>query len=138
VAITYSNFVDNGEVRYCYSYRDGSEAPTLRVNPGDWLILRLRNDLQYFPQVRVAAATHIHSTILPLAPCGGGAMDALATNLHFHGLTVPPVCHQDDAIGTLIPPGTNSFEYRFQIPPDEPPGTYWYHPHVHGFTDPQV
>ena len=108
------------------------------MNPGDWLILRLRNDLQYFPQVRVAAATHIHSTILPLAPCGGGAMDALATNLHFHGLTVPPVCHQDDAIGTLIPPGTNSFEYRFQIPPDEPPGTYWYHPHVHGFTDPQV
>jgi FtsP/CotA-like multicopper oxidase with cupredoxin domain len=138
VAITYRNFLDHGEVRYCYSYRDGSEAPTLRVNPGDWLILRLRNDLQYFPQARVAVATHIHSTTLPLAPCGGGAMDGFATNLHFHGLTVPPVCHQDDAIGTLIPPGTNPFEYRFQIPPDEPPGTYWYHPHVHGFTDSQV
>ena len=28
--------------------------------------------------------------------------------------------------------------YRFRIPPDEPPGLYWYHPHVHGFTNPQV
>ena len=30
------------------------------------------------------------------------------------------------------------FEYRFRIPLNEPSGTYWYHPHVHGFTDPQV
>jgi FtsP/CotA-like multicopper oxidase with cupredoxin domain len=138
VDITYRNFLDHGEVRYCYSYRDGREAPTLRVNPGDWLILRLRNDLHPLPHARVGAVTHMLSTSMPPAPCGGGAMDGLATNLHFHGLTVPPVCHQDDAIGTLIPPGARSFEYRFQIPPDEPPGTYWYHPHVHGFTDPQV
>ena len=30
------------------------------------------------------------------------------------------------------------FEYRFRIPTDEAPGLYWYHPHVHGFTSPQV
>ena len=30
------------------------------------------------------------------------------------------------------------FEYRFRIPADEAPGLYWYHPHVHGFTSPQV
>lgn len=65
-------------------------------------------------------------------------MDELATNLHFHGLSVPPVCHQDDAVNTLIASGSHPFEYRFQIPPDEPSGTYWYHPHVHGFTDAQV
>jgi FtsP/CotA-like multicopper oxidase with cupredoxin domain len=138
VDITYRNFLDHGAVRYCYSYRDGREAPTLRVNPGDWLILRLRNDLHPLPRASAAAAPHVHATPVRPASCGGGAMDGLATNLHFHGLTVPPVCHQDDAIGTLIPPGRRSFEYRFQIPPDEPPGTYWYHPHVHGFTDPQV
>ena len=136
--ITYRNFLDHGEVRYCYSYHDGREAPTLRVNPGDWLILRLRNDLHLLPHARVGAATHVHPSYVPPAPCGGGAMDGLATNLHFHGLTLPPMCHQDDVIGTLIPSGARSFEYRFQIPPDEPPGTYWYHPHVHGFTDPQV
>jgi len=138
VDLTYRNFLDHGEVRYCYSYRDGHEAPTLRVKPGDWLMLRLRNDLHPLPRARVGAVTHMLPVSMPLAPCGGGAMDGLATNLHFHGLTVPPVCHQDDAIDTLISPGTRPFEYRFQIPPDEPPGTYWYHPHVHGFTDPQV
>ncbi len=65
-------------------------------------------------------------------------MDAVATNLHFHGLSVPPVCHQDDVLHTLIGPGDPPFEYRFQIPPDEPPGLYWYHPHVHGFSNAQV
>jgi FtsP/CotA-like multicopper oxidase with cupredoxin domain len=138
VDITYRNFLDHGEVRYCYSYRDAREAPTLRVNPGDWLILRLRNDLHPLPHARVGAVTHMPPASMPPALCGGGAMDGLATNLHFHGLTVPPICHQDDAIGTLVSPGTRPFEYSLQIPPDEPPGTYWYHPHVHGFTDLQV
>jgi hypothetical protein len=138
VDLTYRNFLDHGEVRYCYSYRDSREAPTLRVKPGDWLILRLRNDLHQLPHSRAGTVPDMVPTPMAPAPCGGGAMDGLATNLHFHGLTVPPICHQDDAIGTLISPGTRPFEYRFQIPPDEPPGTYWYHPHVHGFTDPQV
>jgi len=138
VDITYRNVLDHGRVRYCYLYRDGSEAPTLRLNPGDWLTLRLRNDLHLLPHAPAGAAPMMHSSSMPPAPCGGGTMDELTTNLHFHGLTVPPVCHQDDVIGTMIPSGTRPFEYRFQIPPDEPSGTYWYHPHVHGFTDPQV
>ena len=65
-------------------------------------------------------------------------MTSLSTNLHFHGLTIPPVCHQDDVLKTLIPAHGQPFEYRFQIPADEAPGLYWYHPHVHGFTSPQV
>lgn len=73
-------------------------------------------------------------------PCASGSssMTALSTNLHFHGLTVPPVCHQDDVLKTSIQPGAPSFEYRFRIPEDEPPGLYWYHPHIHGFTKAQV
>ena len=39
---------------------------------------------------------------------------------------------------TTIQPGDAPFEYRFQIPQDEPPGLYWYHPHVHGSTKAQV
>jgi len=65
-------------------------------------------------------------------------MTALSTNLHFHGLTVPPVCHEDDVLNTVIQPGDEPFEYRFKIPADEPPGLYWYHPHIHGFTTAQV
>ncbi len=61
-----------------------------------------------------------------------------STNLHFHGLTVPAICHKDDVLKTAIQPGDPPFEYRFQIPPDEPPGLYWYHPHIHGYTKAQV
>ena len=27
-------------------------------------------------------------------------MSLVSTNLHFHGLTIPPVCHQDDVLKT--------------------------------------
>jgi FtsP/CotA-like multicopper oxidase with cupredoxin domain len=58
--------------------------------------------------------------------------------VHFHGLNVPPICHQDDVLTTLIQPGKPAFHFDIQIPKDEPPGLYWYHPHVHGFTEFQV
>jgi FtsP/CotA-like multicopper oxidase with cupredoxin domain len=61
-------------------------------------------------------------------------MTPVSTNLHFHGLTIPPVCHQDDVLKTSVQPGDPPFEYRFHIPQDEPPGLYWYHPHIHGFS----
>jgi hypothetical protein len=35
----------NGSVRYCYTTPDGKPAPTLRLNPGDLLILNLKNEL---------------------------------------------------------------------------------------------
>jgi FtsP/CotA-like multicopper oxidase with cupredoxin domain len=65
-------------------------------------------------------------------------MSAASTNLHFHGLAVPPICHQDETLRTLIQPGDPPFEYRIQIAKDQPPGLYWYHPHVHGFSETQL
>ncbi len=65
-------------------------------------------------------------------------MTVASTNLHFHGLAVPPVCHQDETLKTHIEPGDPPFEYRIQIPRDQPPGLYWYHPHVHGFSEDQL
>jgi FtsP/CotA-like multicopper oxidase with cupredoxin domain len=65
-------------------------------------------------------------------------MELRATNLHFHGLTIPALCHQDEVLKTSIGPGDPPFEYRFRIPAEEPPGLYWYHPHIHGFSTPQV
>ena len=139
VDLTLRNVLDHGRVHYCYSDRDGNVAPTLRVKPGDWLILRLRNELRRLPHAPAGATPMMRSmSSMPPAACGGGTMGEWVTNLHFHGLTVPPVCHQDDAVGTLIASGSRPFEYRFQVPPDEPSGAYWYHPHVHGFTDAQV
>src|SRR6202012_1141368 len=71
-------------------------------------------------------------------PCMSGVMSAVSTNLHFHGLTIPPVCHQDDVVKTSIQPHDKPFQSRFRIPEDEPPGLYWYHPHIHGFSKVQV
>src|SRR5580698_11313566 len=39
---------------------------------------------------------------------------------------------------TSVQPGDAPFEYRFRIPDDEPPGLYWYHPHIHGFSKEQL
>jgi FtsP/CotA-like multicopper oxidase with cupredoxin domain len=71
--------------------------------------------------------------------CGDGGVETVdSTNVHFHGLNVPPVCHQDDVINTIIQPGSPGFKFNIQIPTTEPPGLYWYHPHIHGFTEFQV
>jgi FtsP/CotA-like multicopper oxidase with cupredoxin domain len=142
----------DGSVRYCYLLPDGSESPTLRLHPGDLLILHLTNNLAdpgaklSTAPARSAAApgehahSHTaHSSTTPASdPCASGAMTPVSTNLHFHGLTVPPVCHQDDVLRTSVQPGDAPFEYRFRIPENEPPGLYWYHPHIHGFTTRQV
>ena len=72
----------------------------------------------------------------PDAACDG-AMSEQATNLHFHGLTIPPVCHQDESIHTLIGPG-QTFDYMTRISAENTPGLYWYHPHVHGYSGAQV
>jgi FtsP/CotA-like multicopper oxidase with cupredoxin domain len=136
VDFTYrSSFDAEGRLRYCYVTKDGSQSPNLRLHPGDWLILTLKNDRE--TSERFARRDHRQSMEMN-GSCGRGTMDAFATNLHFHGLSIPPVCHQDDVLNTFIGPGEAPFEYRFQIPPDQAPGLYWYHPHVHGFSGAQV
>jgi len=124
-----------GPPRYCYVTNDGLESPTLRVSPGDQLILHLHNDLAPWRDVRLPAP-QAHN-MSQEDDCAGGKMDPSFTNLHFHGMSIPPVCHQDEVIRTAIPAG-QEFDYRVTIPVDEPPGLYWYHPHPHGFSERQV
>ncbi len=127
--------VGDGPPRYCYVTDDGVESPTLRVYRGDKLIVHLHNDLAPWRDVRLPAS-EAHSMSQD-DDCGGGKMDPSFTNLHFHGMTIPPVCHQDETIRTAIPAG-GEFDYVVTIPRDEPPGLYWYHPHPHGFSERQV
>lgn len=139
--LTFRNFIEpDGEVGYCYVYKDGAEAPTLRVKPGDWLELSLKNELSAVIAAKQAQTTPVMALSMSMskAPCGGGTrMSATSTNLHFHGLTVPSKCHEDDVLQTAVDP-SGTMEYKFQIPTDEPPGLYWYHPHIHGFAKVQV
>jgi FtsP/CotA-like multicopper oxidase with cupredoxin domain len=132
-----------GLVRYCYVTDTGLEAPTLRVNPGDQLIIHFQNGL---PAASASSASDnmagmkmslaSNATTSSSSACSG-AMSATATNIHFHGTNVAPVCGQDEVVHTLIQPG-QSFDYNVQIPQNEPPGLYWYHPHPHGFSEGQV
>ncbi len=132
----------DGAVRYCYRYADAL-SPTLRLHPGDVLELHLKNELT---DLDPAPAAMPGMTMTPAAPekaahsdpCSSGAMTGVSTNLHFHGLTVPARCHEDEVLKTSIQPGDPPFEYRFRIPDNEPPGLYWYHPHIHGFSSRQV
>ena len=127
----------DGSVRYCYTDAGGNESPNLRVHPGDLVVLHLANALtdKTDKSSGNSGAMHMHASS---NPCTSGMMSPVSTNLHFHGLTIPPVCHQDDVMKTSVQPGDAPFEYRFRIPADEPPGLYWYHPHIHGFSKQQL
>ncbi len=59
-----------------------------------------------------------------------------ATNLHYHGLHVPPTGNADN-IFLEIPPG-ESLRYEFTLPANHPAGLFWYHPHLHGSVARQV
>ena len=161
VELRYRTSVDaDGRTHYCYVSPKGGEAPTLRVKPGDLLILRLKNEEPADPVDEQGHRHghghggadhhehqgpherhehgHEHADSLAVTGCTKGGMSTLATNLHFHGMSVPATCHQDDVMNTFVEPGDPPFEYRVKIAPNEPPGLYWYHPHIHGFTKAQV
>lgn len=87
-------------------------APTIRVKPGDKIVVNLRNGLS-----------------------GNGMANDM--NLHFHGLSVSPRFPADDVLTMLAMPG-ETLHYVVRIPKDQQPGLYWYHPHVHGEVDYQV
>ena len=128
----------SGGLRYCYLDENGNQAPTLRVKPGDLLILKLKNEV---PVNSISKRSSTHERV------GGGVTSRTdvrlrsmpeTTNLHFHGLMIPPARHQDDVLRTSIEPGAAYYEYRVRIPKAQPPGLYWYHPHAHGHSEEQV
>ncbi|MGC9951106.1 MAG: multicopper oxidase domain-containing protein [Bryobacteraceae bacterium] len=148
----YSSFDTSGYLHECYVYQTSQgavEAPTLRLNPGDQLALDLTNRLTYLPPpppgpkaARSTAAMHAMAGMAGRTaandPCTGGTMVATSTNIHFHGLNIPPKCHEDEILMTDIENTDPPFQYRFQIPANDAPGMYWYHPHLHGVVTLQV
>jgi suppressor of ftsI len=59
-----------------------------------------------------------------------------STNLHFHGLHVSPVNNSDNVFLEIAPGKTQ--HYSVDIPKDHPPGTFWYHSHIHHISNEQV
>ena len=103
----------DGTTRYCYVSSDGKLSPTLRLKPGDQLVIRLKNDLVDYaaakPELDPSGAQAPGSAPICTAkkdadPCSSGAMTPVSTNLHFHGFTAPPVIAA--VINAIAPPTT--------------------------------
>jgi FtsP/CotA-like multicopper oxidase with cupredoxin domain len=130
VAFKYETSTDKaGHTRFCFVTPQGQESPTLHVNPGDTLHVTLTNALAppsaSAPQAVMSDASN---------RCGSRVMTLNSVNIHFHGTNTSPTCHSDEVIHTLVNSG-ETFTYTLKIPADEPPGLYWYHPHVHGISE---
>ena len=88
-------------------------APTVNLKPGETIVFNLADHLQR----------------------SGGMASFI--NLHFHGMGSTPLAPGDDVLGMFATPG-HSVRYTIHIPKNQPPGLYWYHPHIHGETNFQV
>ena len=133
VDFTYQTSQDDfGQTLYCFVNSDGAQSPTLHVRPGDTLVLTLTNlvpegtgEMPDMPGMDMSRAGE--------GGCGAMNMTDASVNLHYHGTNTPPVCHQDEVIRTIINSG-QTFRYEVHFPKNEPPGLYWYHPHIHGIS----
>ena len=141
VSLRLRNSLDSaGQMHYCYIDEHGDRSPTLRLRPGDLLVLRLKNELKSelkseSSHPHPSTTEHSHRAARP--DCASAMMTMDSTNLHFHGLSVSPSCHSDDSLHVSIAP-SKTFVYRVRIPENQPPGLYWYHPHPHGHSEEQV
>jgi suppressor of ftsI len=97
-----------------FRYGDNDTSPVIRVEPGTVLNVEYKNELA--PQSKEDCFGH---------PC------TQMTNLHFHGLHVSPNAPQDDVLDMMASPG-ETLHYSVEVPPQQPPGLYWYHTHSHG------
>jgi FtsP/CotA-like multicopper oxidase with cupredoxin domain len=129
-----ANGVLSTSLRCAYSWRDiggfhlylrayeGGLAPTLRMNPGETLKIRLVNDLPPNRDQRPANPSLPHQNN--------------NTNFHFHGAHCSPGGIADNVMRTMLP--GKSYDIEIALPADHTRGTYWYHPHHHGSADVQV
>jgi FtsP/CotA-like multicopper oxidase with cupredoxin domain len=128
VTLSYYTALDfYGRTEFCFVTSNGEEGPTLHVNPGDKLEVTLTDMVPAPP----GAGEEVVSNSNTSFACFATSMNASSVNMHFHGTNVSPTCHSDEVIHTIVNSG-ETFQYVINIPANEPPGLYWYHPHVHG------
>ena len=126
LTLRYANATLNNKDVFVRSMNSSIPAPTLRVNTGDLLRIKVVNDLPPNP-ASSEPAKHLRYPN--------------STNLHTHGLHVNPGLVSPGIYGDFVvddpdmgvQPG-QSRQHEFRIEPNHPAGAYWYHPHLHGST----
>jgi suppressor of ftsI len=154
----YADHVYGGKTLRTRTYNGQIPGPTMYTQPGATLSVTINNQLPPNPSAPIPSSARVFPSAdmesMGRMPMGRSVLatniDPMnnphlfnTTNLHVHGLQTIP--HMFEPVGTSNPaamfvaidPGT-SYTYNFQIPPDQPSGLYWYHPHHHGSTDVEI
>jgi len=104
-------------------YNATMPSATMHVRAGDTLKIKLINDMP-------------PNEDQELPDQGNYPQRINTTNIHTHGLNVEPDGYADNVLLSVLPGET--IDYVIPIPSDHPAGSYWYHPHHHASTMPQV
>jgi len=116
------------ETVHLRGFDGGPVGPTLRIDAGDTLRLKLSNNLPFDP---------VDYLCTPYPVPGENAPRGFnVTNMHVHGVHVSPRAPADDIF--LLLRNGESFNYVYDVHRDHPPGTYFYHAHFHGSVAIQV
>lgn len=119
--LTYGWTLNDGTSSNLSTSGDSYPGPTLKVDQGDTLRIRLENNLQ---------------DLVITPPTGGVPVTEQPINNHVHGLHISPVGSSDNVLVTL-PPG-EGFVYEYKISENQPDGLFWIHNHRHEYTSDQV
>jgi FtsP/CotA-like multicopper oxidase with cupredoxin domain len=103
---TYAPINLGNQTAYLYTYNGQIPGPRLEAKAGDRVKIKFTNNLEQ------------------------------PTNIHYHGLHIPPTGKADNVFLSIKPQQT--FTYEFELPRNHPPGIFWYHPHLHGYVAEQV
>lgn len=149
---------------YCYIVGLASpryvEAPTIYVYQGDTFTMTLSDRIppaigprpsptpQAYAPDRCALLNYESSGLPSPGPAGylgrprivsrmsPGDMIANDTNFHTHGWHVDP--DVDNVFKSVAQTANGDCVFRFAVPLNQPPGSYWYHAHLHGLAEQQV
>jgi FtsP/CotA-like multicopper oxidase with cupredoxin domain len=162
---------DKDTKNLCFTSNGLPQAPVLRVGVGHTLSIQIANTLRDTGRLHTrncnidtfgseglceqklvfAEAPGPDGPYYPIEANQAHTADG-TTNLHVHGLFVPPTTCSDEVLTTAIFPANwlgqmpplppcqtapDAFTYSYQIPPNHPAGAYWYHTHRHGQTEHQ-
>lgn len=127
LAVVYGDNEIAGCMTHLRTYNGALVGPTYRVKPDTVMNVTLENAL---PKDGNPCPMHHSNT---------PGMGFNITNLHVHGLHVSPKGNSDNVLLQLCPQD-KPFAYQFNLPGQskQPPGTNWYHAHLHGSTALQV
>lgn len=139
-SVMYGRYNLYGNMVHLRGFDGQPTGKTLRVKAGERLHFSMLNLL---PEAHGTTGTtavrkEAGTTTVEAMQHGHHATNAAynTTNLHVHGLHVSPK-QPGDYVLMEIQPG-DYYHYKYEIPADHPPGTYFYHPHYHGAVAVQV